>query len=49
MNRAFDALNAAGQDALSRDLEQLWMEHNSDTDGTTRYDSEYLEAVAVRE
>ena len=49
MNRAFNALDAAGQDALRRDLEQLWTEHNSDTDGTTRYASEYLEAVAVRE
>jgi hypothetical protein len=49
MNRAFSALDDAGQDALRRDLEQLWTEHNSATDGTTRYDSEYLEVVAVRE
>jgi hypothetical protein len=48
-NRAFGALDDAGQDALRRDLEQLWTEHNSDTDGTTHYDSEYLEVVAVRE
>jgi len=48
-NRAFSALDEAGQDALRRDLEQLWAEHNSETDGTTRYDSEYLEVVAVRE
>jgi SAM-dependent methyltransferase len=47
-NRAFTALDAAGQEALRRDLEQLWTEHNRATDGTTRYDSEYLEAVAVR-
>jgi SAM-dependent methyltransferase len=49
MNRAFGALDDAGQVALRRDLEQLWTEHNSATDGTTHYDSEYLEVVAVRE
>lgn len=49
MNRAFSALDEAGGDALRRDLERLWTEHNSETDGTTRYDSEYLEAIAVRE
>ncbi|MEJ7843830.1 MAG: class I SAM-dependent methyltransferase [Rubrobacter sp.] len=49
MNRAFNALDDAGGDALRRDLEQLWTEHNSDTGGTTRYDSEYLEVVALRE
>ncbi len=49
MNRAFNALDDAGQAALRRDLEQLWTEHNSASDGTTRYDSEYLEVVAVRE
>jgi SAM-dependent methyltransferase len=48
MNRAFSALDDAGQDALRHDLEQLWTEHNSATDGTTRYESEYLEVVAVR-
>jgi 2-polyprenyl-3-methyl-5-hydroxy-6-metoxy-1,4-benzoquinol methylase len=47
-NRAFTALDAAGQEALRRDLEQLWTEHNRATDGTTRFESEYLEAVAVR-
>ena len=49
MNRAFNALDDTGQDALRRDLEELWIEHNNATDGTTRYDSEYLEVVAVRE
>ena len=48
MNRAFAALDDAEQAALHRDLEQLWTEHNSATDGTTRYDSEYLEVIAVR-
>lgn len=47
-NRAFAALDEAGQDAFRRDLEQLWTEHNSATDGTTRLESEYLEVVAVR-
>ena len=48
MNRAFNALDDAGQEALRGDLERLWTEHNTGTDGTTRYDSEYLEVVAVR-
>ena len=47
-NRAFAALDDAGQDALRHDLEQLWSEHNSADAGTTRYDSEYLEVVAIR-
>ena len=48
-NRAFAALDATGQaEGLRRDLEQLWTEHNSATDGTTRYESEYLEVVAIR-
>jgi hypothetical protein len=34
---------------LRRDFKQLWTEHNSDTDGTTSIESEYLEVVAVRE
>ena len=48
-NRAFSALDEAGQDVLPRLIEQLWTGHNSATDGTTRYDSEYLEVIAVRE
>jgi SAM-dependent methyltransferase len=48
-NRAFAALDAAGQgEGLRGDLERLWTEHNRATDGTTRYESEYLEVVAVR-
>jgi SAM-dependent methyltransferase len=46
--RAFDALDAAGQDALRSGLEQLWTEHNRATDGTTQVEGEYLEVVAVR-
>jgi SAM-dependent methyltransferase len=46
---AFAALDAEGQAALRRDLEQLWTEYNSAGDGTTLVESEYLEVVAVRE
>jgi 2-polyprenyl-3-methyl-5-hydroxy-6-metoxy-1,4-benzoquinol methylase len=45
--RAFAALDAERQEALRRDLEQLWTEHNRATDGTTRVESEYLEVIAV--
>lgn len=47
-NRAFGALDDAGKEAFRRDLERLWSEHNSATDGTTSLESEYLEVVAVR-
>lgn len=47
-NRAFAALDEAGQGALRQDLEALWTEHNAASDGTTRYEAEFLEVVAVR-
>ncbi len=47
-NRAFAALDVAGQAALRDELEQLWNQHNRATDGSTRYDAEYLEVVAWR-
>src|SRR5215208_956644 len=47
--KAFAALGAEKQSALRRDLEQLWTEHNTATDGTTAIDSEYLEVVAIRQ
>ena len=47
-NRAFAGLDDAGQTALHGDLEALWTQHNTATDGATRYDSEYLEVVVVR-
>jgi SAM-dependent methyltransferase len=47
-NRAFAALDASAQTALRQDLEQLWTEHNSATDGGTSYQAEYLEVQAVR-
>jgi SAM-dependent methyltransferase len=46
--RAFEALDSNGQIALRRDLEKLWTEHNKETDGRTRVESEYLEVVAIR-
>jgi hypothetical protein len=47
-NRAFAALDAAGQAALRHDLERLWSEHNLATDGTTHVECEYLEVEAIK-
>ncbi len=47
-NRAFAVLDESGQAALRRDLEQLWAQHNSATDGTTSITAEYLEVIATR-
>ncbi|HEY8561572.1 MAG TPA: class I SAM-dependent methyltransferase [Pyrinomonadaceae bacterium] len=47
-NKAFAALDAEGQAALRRDLENLWAENNLATDGTTRLESEYLQITATR-
>ena len=47
-HRAFSALEGEAQEALRHDLEQLWTLHNQASDGSTLYDSEYLEVVAVR-
>lgn len=47
-NRAFAALEAAGQGALRHDLEQLWSGNNRAHDGSTHVEAEYLEVVAVR-
>lgn len=46
--KAFGSLDAAGQDALRKDMEHLWTEHNQATDGTTQVESEYLEVRAVK-
>jgi SAM-dependent methyltransferase len=48
INRAFAALDAAGQDALRRDLEQLWTSNNQARDGSTHVEAEYLDIVAIR-
>ena len=47
--KAFAALDAEKQSALRRDLEGLWTEHNTATDGTTLVLAEYLEVVAIRQ
>ena len=45
--RAFAALEEEDRNSLRLDLERLWWENNRATDGTTRVESEYLEAVGV--
>jgi SAM-dependent methyltransferase len=48
--KAFDALDPAGQAALRRDLIELQTAHNTArTPGTTEVAAEYLEVVAVRD
>ncbi|WP_220808235.1 class I SAM-dependent methyltransferase [Noviherbaspirillum aridicola] len=47
--RARAALDPQGQQALLRDLEQLWRANNLATDGTTHVEAEYLEVNAIRE
>ena len=46
--KAFSALDAAGQAALRRDMEALWTRHNQATSGATRVESEYLVVTATR-
>lgn len=47
-NRAFAALDADGQAALRRDLEQHWSAHNQCGNGDTCIKAEYLEVIAIR-
>jgi hypothetical protein len=47
-NRAFAALDAAGQANLRHDLVQLWSSQNQATDGTTFVEPEFLEVVGIR-
>jgi len=47
-NRAFAALELEPQALLRHDLEQLWTQYNRAVDGTTQYDSEYLEVSALK-
>ena len=47
-HKAFAALDAEGQAALRRDLEELWTENNLSADGTTQVRSEYMEITAIR-
>ncbi|HVF46754.1 MAG TPA: class I SAM-dependent methyltransferase [Pyrinomonadaceae bacterium] len=45
--KSFESLDQGGQNALRKDLIDLWEKHNQATDGTTRVESEYLEVHAV--
>ncbi len=47
--KTFAALDDEKGAALRRDLDALWSEHNSATDGTTFVDAEYLEVIAIRQ
>jgi SAM-dependent methyltransferase len=49
MTRAFDSLNAKGQDELRNELITLWSTHNLNGSTTTKVDAEYLEVIATRE
>jgi ubiquinone/menaquinone biosynthesis C-methylase UbiE len=48
VHKAFESLDAAGQEALARDLEELLHNWNTSGDATVVAPSDYLEAVAVR-
>lgn len=48
MIKAFEALDAARQEALARDLEEVFESWNTSDDGTLVVPGEYLEVVAVR-
>jgi SAM-dependent methyltransferase len=45
---AFSKLDAAGQDALTADLEKLWSEYNEADDKRTMVQAEYLEVAGTR-
>jgi ubiquinone/menaquinone biosynthesis C-methylase UbiE len=44
----FARLDEAGQAALAAQLESLWKDHNTATDGTTKIAAEYLDVRAIR-
>ncbi len=44
----FARLDAVGQATLAAQLEALWVENNTATDGTTAVEGEYLEVRAIR-
>jgi SAM-dependent methyltransferase len=46
--KSFESLDDAAQDAMRKELVELWTEHNHASDGTTAVTSEYLEVIAVR-
>lgn len=45
---AFSRLDEANQKTFAEQLEAVWAEHNTATDGTTAVDGEYLEVQAIR-
>ena len=47
--KAYASLDADGQAAFRKDLEDLWTSNNRATDGTTEVESEYLEVLAICE
>jgi ubiquinone/menaquinone biosynthesis C-methylase UbiE len=49
VHKAFKSLDAAGREALARDLEELLHNWNTSGDETVVVPSEYLEVVAVRQ
>jgi SAM-dependent methyltransferase len=52
VHKAFATLSAYSfekQNALRIDLERLWTEYNTATNGTTFLEAEYLEVIAIRE
>lgn len=48
INKAFASLDSGGQAALRADLEELWTRNNSERDGSTHIEAEYLDVVAIR-
>jgi len=48
VKNSFEALDAAGQEVLRLDLQQLWSEHNVAEDNSTFVEGEYLEVIATR-
>jgi hypothetical protein len=45
---AFSRLDQDGQASLAAQLESLWSENNTASDGTTRVEAEYLDVRVVR-
>jgi SAM-dependent methyltransferase len=45
---AFSRLDPQGQATFAKQLEELWTEHNTASDGTTAVDAEYLDVRAIR-
>jgi hypothetical protein len=48
VQRSFETLDSKAQAELQGELEQLWKNNNSATDGTTFVEAEYLEVIALR-